>query len=69
MKFIDRLVNILILIGGLSFLAGLIIKVFLPGGITWLSVNPSAFLKFANTCLLLAISFSLREIIIAKARE
>ena len=64
MKFIDRLVNIMILIGAVSLLGGVIIKVFFPIGITWIPVPPKGFLCFADTCLLLAISFSIREIVL-----
>lgn len=69
MRFIHRLVNILILIGIASLLAGLGMKVFVPQGISWVSVGPGGFLRFADTCLLVGIALSLREIIHEKIQK
>lgn len=66
MRFIHRLVSILILIGIASLLVGVGMKVFAPGGLSWVSVSHAGFLRFADTCLLLGIALSLREIVTGK---
>ena len=67
MKIINRIVNILILISAAALLAGVAVKVVYPGGLSWMNVSASGFLLFANTCALLAIALSLREMIHQKA--
>lgn len=69
MRFIHRLVSILILIGIVSLLVGLGMKVFAPGGLSWVVVSHAGFLRFADTCLLLGIALSLREIITEKIKK
>ncbi len=66
MRFIYHLVSILILIGIASLLVGLGMKVFTPEGPIWASVSHAGFLRFADTCLLLGIALSLREIVTGK---
>lgn len=67
--FIHYLVNIILLIGIVSLLVGLGMKVFAFEGFNWISVGPRGFLRLADTCFLLAIASSVREIIREKIKK
>ena len=63
MKIIHTIANVVILLGAAGLLAGVFYKVFV---LSWFNFSPSAFLRFANTCLLLGIALYVRELIPAK---
>ncbi len=63
MKLIHSIADILILLGALSLLGALIIKIF---HISVLYLVPFSFFNFANTCLLLGIALYIREIVKGK---
>ena len=60
MKLIHNIANVMILLGAAGLLVGVFYRVFL---LSWFNFSPSAFLKFANTCLLLGIAIYVRELI------
>ena len=63
MKIIHTIANVVILLGAAGLLVGLFYKGF---SLSWFNISPSAFLRFANTCLLLGIALYVRELIPAK---
>ena len=63
MKIFHTIANVVILLGAAGLLVGVFYRVFL---LSWFDFSPGAFLKFANTCLLLGIALYIRELIPAK---
>ncbi len=62
-----KIINILILLGAAAFIFGMIqrgIYIFSPIALT--PIAPWTYLKIANTCLLLSLALSARELIAGK---
>ncbi|MEW6615968.1 MAG: hypothetical protein AB1401_10955 [Thermodesulfobacteriota bacterium] len=69
MRFIYWLANILIIIGIVSLLVGLGVKVFAPEGFSWAGLGPGGFLRFADTCILISIALYVKEIVCEKIKK
>ena len=61
------IVDILIIIAAIRLVVGVIIKAAGLGAILWCNLIPTSFLKFSNTCLLVAIALGVRQIWVKKA--
>jgi hypothetical protein len=69
MKNIKKAVDILIIVAVISFIIGVVLKVTGFGGILWCNLFPNSFLRFSNTCLLIAIALGVRQIWMEKVPE
>ena len=69
MKNIRKAVDILIIVAVISFIIGVVLKATALGGILWCNLVPNSFLRFSNSCLLIAIALGVRQIWIGKVPE
>ena len=60
MKTVGFIADTVILLGAVSFVAGIIFKVFY---IRWLGLLPISFVNFSQICFLLGIALYVRELI------
>lgn len=61
MKLSQRIANILVLLGALSLIGAVVVKIF---HIRIFYLVPFSFFCFADTCLLLSIAIYVREILV-----
>ena len=63
MKTVSFIADTVILLGAVSFIAGIVFKVFF---IRWLGLLPISFINFSQICFLLGIAFYVRELVLQK---
>ena len=63
MKTVNFVADTLILLGAVSFIAGIVFKVFF---IRWLGLLPISFINFSQICFLLGIALYARDLVLQK---
>lgn len=69
MKDIKKIVDILIIVAVISLILGVILRASNIGAILWWNLQSLSFLRFSDTCLLVAIALGVRQIWMGKAPE